>query len=43
MNTNNSLTRKRVTLTNGTIINIKLVVDDLTSFNRYIIKISDFI
>ena len=38
MNTNNSLTRKRVTLTNGTIINIKLVVDDLTSFNRYIIK-----
>ena len=38
MNTQEVTVRKRVDLSNGTIINIKLVVDDLTSFNRYIIK-----
>lgn len=31
-------TRPRVNISNGTLINLKLVVDDATSFNRYVIK-----
>lgn len=38
MKTDANLTRKRVNLSNGTVINIRLAVDDLTAFNRYIIK-----
>lgn len=37
MSTDTSL-RKRIGLSNGTLINISLVIDDLTSFNRYVIK-----
>jgi len=38
MSTEEVIIRKRVNLANGTIVNIKLVVDDLTAFNRYVIK-----
>ena len=38
MKTDTNLIRKRVNLSNGTVINIRLAVDDLTAFNRYIIK-----
>jgi len=31
-------TRKRITLTNGSIINLQLVIDDLAAFNRYVVK-----
>ena len=31
-------TRKYISLSNGTIVNLKLVIDDIASFNRYILK-----
>jgi hypothetical protein len=31
-------TRDRVDITNGTLINLKLIIDDVASFNRYVIK-----
>jgi len=38
MNTTISNSRKYINITNGTIVNLKLVIDDVASFNRYIIK-----
>jgi hypothetical protein len=31
-------TQPRINLSNGTLINLKLVIDDIAAFNRYIIK-----
>jgi hypothetical protein len=38
MKTNTAPTRKYISLSNGTIVNLQLVIDDIASFNRYVLK-----